>query len=306
MLGRLQQRPVDLVIVGHLAFNEDRTPMGTQMSIGGAAYYCAVGASVASPERVGIVATAGPDFDIAAVATLGVNLDGVAVKAEGLTARFIITQLQDGSRTFEATWGLAEHVDLTTFPTSYSLTRHVHLATAPPGQQLVWIQWLRGLPSHPRISADTFEHFVRAFPDETRRVLALTDMVFVNEEEAVLLGIGDCRRLGKPCVLKRGARGTRYINRAVVIDAPAQPVEAVETTGAGDVLAGAFLSLRTRGRSPTQALQAAVETATASVTDFGTAHEDLSRTIQSVRVKWQDRYTNIHRGRTLTRGMEEA
>jgi len=304
MPGKLQQRPVDLVIVGHLAFNEDRTPVGTQMSVGGAAYYCAVGASVASPERVGIVATVGLDFDIAAVAALGVNMDGVVIKTEGSSARFIITQLRDGSRTFEAAWGLAELVDLSTFPISYSLAQHVHLATAPPVQQLVWIQRLRELPGHPRVSADTFEHFVRVFPDETRRVLELTDMVFVNEEEAALLGLGNCRKLGKPCILKRGAQGARYINRTVVIDAPAQPVEAIETTGAGDVLAGAFLSLRTKGIPPAQALRAAVETATASVTDFGANHEHLSRTIDGVRARWQDRQTNIHHRRI--RRMEEA
>jgi ribokinase len=61
----------------------------------------------------------------------------------------------------------------------------------------------------------------------------LADVVVVNEAEA--------REWHWPVphlVITRGARGASYLGEDERFDVPAPPVEAVDTTGAGDVFAG--------------------------------------------------------------------
>jgi len=281
------RRAVDLVIIGHLAWNEDRTPSGTRTSRGGAAYYCAVGATVGVALTTGVVAAVGDDFDVEAVERLGVDTAGLTRVPDDTTARFVITQLGDGTRTFVASWGVAETVDVRSYPAAYRRARHVHLATAPPEQQLVWLAHVAGWPRRPTLSADLFEHFVRQSPEATRRVAGGVDVVFMNEEEAALLRAGGQAWPTGDIVLKRGAAGATYYHGrhtdARPISIPAPPTWAVETTGAGDVLAGAFLALRMRGASPARALAAAVRVASASVTDFGVDHQQLRHTIAGLR-----------------------
>jgi ribokinase len=278
---------VELVIVGHLAWNEDRTPSGTRTSRGGAAYYCAVGATAGVPPMTGVVASVGDDFDVEAVERLGVDTAGVTRAPGRTTARFVITQRGDGSRTFAASWGVAETVDVATLPLAYRRARHVHLATAPPEQQLVWLEHVRGWPRRPTLSVDVFEPFVRSSPEATWRVVQAADLVFLNEEEAGLLRAGSQLWPPGDVVLKRGAAGAAYYQErhpdALPISAPAPPTRAVETTGAGDALAGAFLALRLLGASPARALEAAVRVASASVTDFGVDHPQLRQAIAGVR-----------------------
>ena len=52
---------------------------------------------------------------------------------------------------------------------------------------------------------------------------------------------------------------------------PGFPVEAVDTTGAGDTFAGYFLGMLTQGRSCAQALRYACAAAAVSVTRHGAA-----------------------------------
>ncbi|HEY7197766.1 MAG TPA: carbohydrate kinase family protein [Gaiellaceae bacterium] len=63
------------------------------------------------------------------------------------------------------------------------------------------------------------------------------DVVFANEAEAELFG-----RIDAPTVVvKRGARGCSVHTRAETLDYPAEQVEVVDTTGAGDAFAAGFL-----------------------------------------------------------------
>jgi ribokinase len=234
----------------------------------------------------GVVASVGDDFDVEAVERLGVDTAGVTRVPGHTTARFVITQRGDGTRTFAASWGVAETVDVAALPPAYRRARHVHLATAPPEQQLVWLEHVRGWPRCPTLSVDVFELFVRSSPEATRRVVRAADVVFLNEEEAALLQGGTQPWPPGDVVLKRGAAGAAYYQGrhpdALPISAPAPPTRAVETTGAGDVLAGAFLALRLLGVSPAHALEAAVRVASASVTDFGVDHQQLRQAIAGV------------------------
>lgn len=71
---------------------------------------------------------------------------------------------------------------------------------------------------------------------EVRRLAGLADVVVVNETEAQAWDDGAVEHL----IVTRGARGAAHHGEGGRFDVPAPAVEAVDTTGAGDVFAGAL------------------------------------------------------------------
>jgi sugar/nucleoside kinase (ribokinase family) len=207
------------------------------------------------------------------------------VKAfEGRTPRFVITQRPDGGREFEADWGVAAQVRLHIFPRRYLEAEHVHLCTAPPAQQLAWIGWLRRQRPEVTISIDMFEAFVHRYPAASRRACLAADLVFLNQEESDALGWTLPEGRAAATVLKRGPHGADYLDRSQQARVGATQVPTIDTTGAGDILAGSFLALRALGLAPTVALPRAVRIATASVQSFGVETVALRQAIDRVRL----------------------
>jgi sugar/nucleoside kinase (ribokinase family) len=97
------------------------------------------------------------------------------------------------------------------------------------------------------------------------------DVLFINEAEARLItGARSCQAAVKMLpaghvVLKRGSKGAMVDGQLV----PAYPVAAIDTTGAGDVFAGAFLAAWTRGYSMFEAADFANAAAAMSVLELG-------------------------------------
>ncbi len=97
------------------------------------------------------------------------------------------------------------------------------------------------------------------------------DILFVNEEEArFITGAQTWQAALKllpagHVVMKRGSKGAVVDGDPV----PAYPVEAMDSTGAGDVFAGAFLASWTRGYSLAQAVDFANAAAAMSVLELG-------------------------------------
>jgi sugar/nucleoside kinase (ribokinase family) len=83
------------------------------------------------------------------------------------------------------------------------------------------------------------------------------DLLLPNEQEAGLVE-GEM-------VVKLGARGARWGE----IEVPAEPVEVVDTTGAGDAFAAGFLSARLSGAGPREALEAGCHVAARAVAQVG-------------------------------------
>jgi sugar/nucleoside kinase (ribokinase family) len=92
--------------------------------------------------------------------------------------------------------------------------------------------------------------------EDLRPCLPYTNLMFVNEDEAKrLTGVGDvtdaARRLrglgAETVVVKLGARGATVFTADREIAAPGFDVPAVDTTGAGDCFAGAFLAAMHHG-----------------------------------------------------------
>ena len=266
-------KEMDVSIIGDISWNHDVTPIKDKTSVGGAAYYSAVGAACFS-DNIGIVARVGGDFDLACLTQKKINIEGIKVISDGKTCRFEVIQHQDGSREFEAYRGVAGIVDTSIFPNDYFSSKFIHLSTQQPDHA---ITWLNILSDNKNVSVDSFELFVKEFPDLTRQMFQKADTIFTNETEwQVMQQFGD-DFINKPIIIKRGKDGAVYKSKGEIFIIPAPKVSAVDFSGAGDVLAGAFLALRAQGISIEIALKKAVDLASYSVTEFGVEHIFLKK-----------------------------
>jgi sugar/nucleoside kinase (ribokinase family) len=103
------------------------------------------------------------------------------------------------------------------------------------------------------------------------------DYLFCNQEEAqVWCGSQDLnvvketlKKLAKMVCLTRGPDGSEIITAQDSWHVPAEKVQAIDTNGAGDMFAGAFLYAITRGYSPEQAANLGNHAAAAVVSHHG-------------------------------------
>jgi sugar/nucleoside kinase (ribokinase family) len=103
------------------------------------------------------------------------------------------------------------------------------------------------------------------------------DLLFCNEKESLLwTDAADfesaCEQLKKQArqfVVTRGARGARLYDGSQYIDIGAHPVDAVDTNGAGDMFAGAFLYGITHGHDFETAGKLASLASATTVASFG-------------------------------------
>jgi ribokinase len=105
----------------------------------------------------------------------------------------------------------------------------------------------------------------------------LVDLVLVNRGEAIELAGGEaeeaarelCKRGAGAVVLTLGADGAAFFSADDTFRAAAPQVIAIDTVGAGDVFCGASIAAKALGRGWKDALAAATEAASISVTRKG-------------------------------------
>jgi sugar/nucleoside kinase (ribokinase family) len=121
--------------------------------------------------------------------------------------------------------------------------------------------------------------YVEAAPQAARRVLELSDWYFCNEEEFAALGGRDPEEFRRRwelrgLVLKHGPGGVTVFTDQGSLHRPAQPGRVVDTTGAGDALAGGMLArwYRLDGVSSAlaRAVEHGVERASLAISEVGT------------------------------------
>jgi sugar/nucleoside kinase (ribokinase family) len=101
--------------------------------------------------------------------------------------------------------------------------------------------------------------------DSIREVFSSTDLLFLNETEALQLtrarnARAAAKALGKevPCaVIKLGARGALAVKDGQISSEPGFKVKPKDTTGAGDSFSAGFVSFYLRGRPIAECLRAA-------------------------------------------------
>jgi len=105
---------------------------------------------------------------------------------------------------------------------------------------------------------------------------SLVDLVVLNRGEAVELAGGAaeaarelCNRGAGAVVLTLGADGASFLSANDAFRVAAPKVTAIDAVGAGDVFCGVLISAKAHGRGWKEALTAAAEAASASVTRKG-------------------------------------
>jgi sugar/nucleoside kinase (ribokinase family) len=127
------------------------------------------------------------------------------------------------------------------------------------------------------VSVDAFDGASWASARPIEELLRDADVLLANEAEAcAMAGTHDpsaaLELLAAHCecvVIRRGARGAVGIAGGVVREVPADPVDVVDTTGAGDCFNAGFLAGWLSGLPVEHSLTLGVICGTGAVTDFG-------------------------------------
>jgi sugar/nucleoside kinase (ribokinase family) len=222
---------------------------------GGTAYYSSIGARrVAGPGAVSVVSLTGKDFPLSNLTRRGILTAGVTVLHGKSPVFRNFYNAKQSKRTVKVELNVAdgfaprqEHIS------HISDARFVHISTMRPVDQLAFIDFVREHQPNAIISVDTLPIFIEEHTDRVASAIRRSDIVFMNAEERKLLaeklGEADSRRLlaDKLVILKRGKSGavatwTSSKSRPMSVKIRAPKVLLKDPTGAGDVLAGAFLA----------------------------------------------------------------
>lgn len=252
-----------LLMVGSLAYDDLELPSGTYENVvGGAASYTALCASTLAPVR--IVGVVGDDFDEAFLADLarrGVDIAGVERVAGGKSFRWRGRYAADLLSRETLDTQLNVFADFAPkLPESYRDADFVLLGNIHPQLQLDVLEQTRA----PKLVAtDTMNFWIGGEPALLGKVLAKTDLLIINDEEArQLSGIDNLRHAAKEIrargpqrlIIKRGEFGAILFDDDGVFYAPGLLLDQVmDPTGAGDSFAGGLLGYLTRAGEVTSA-----------------------------------------------------
>lgn len=239
-----------LVVVGSIAYDSVKTPMGERNDLlGGSATYFSMASSVfSSTSMVGVV---GEDFrpsDIALLEKHKVDISGLKT-APGQTFR----------------WGGSYHEDMNGRDTLFTELNvfesfSPELSQAQKKAEVLFLgnilpklqsQVLDQVEKPRFVAIDTMNLWITNAKEDLLQVLSRVDAFFLNDEEArqltgkrsVVLAARDIQAMGPSLVvIKRGEHGAMVFNEKDCFFAPAYPLErVVDPTGAGDTFAGAFI-----------------------------------------------------------------
>lgn len=238
------------LIVGSMAFDDLEMPSGTFNDVvGGAATYASITASLLTSVR--LVGVIGNDFPAATLKDLegrGVDIAGVE-HADGKTFRWRGKYSHDLASRETLDTQLNVFADFRPkIPQQFRQTPFVLLGNIHPALQL---EVLAQIEKPKLVMTDTMNFWIHGEPKLLGEVIAKTDLLVINDEEARdLTGIqnlvkaaADIRKRGPSrLIIKRGEHGALFFDDAGVFFAPGYPLEQVmDPTGAGDSFAGGLL-----------------------------------------------------------------
>ncbi|MEE9168041.1 MAG: PfkB family carbohydrate kinase [Candidatus Neomarinimicrobiota bacterium] len=290
-----------ILAVGSIAIDWLELPDGREReTLGGSATYFLLAASRFAPVHVvGIVGSDFPEAGMHLFKKHAANLDDLQV-THGKTFR----------------WGGRYHGDWesrTTLFTELGVFETFRPALSPVNrkcdviflgniQPSLQLDVLDQSENHGRVVVcDTMNLWIETTKDDLLKVLQLTDILLLNEQEASLLtGVSDLeeavsaiQELGpSQVVVKRGSMGSFLVTGSEKTHIGAFPVKTVsDPTGAGDSFAGGFVGDLARGESIVEALMAGSAVASFCVEGFGVEglikieEDELTHRINAIREK---------------------
>lgn len=232
------------------------------------------------------------DLHAAGVAT---KLDQVRCASEGVTGKCMVMVTPDAERTMNTFLGITAdfseaelHLDELKqakylYIEGYLVTSDVSRAAALKARQ---VAAENGVKTAMTFSDPAMVRFFRQGVDEM--IGNGVDILFCNREEACVFtgkddleeAIAAIRPFAQKVVITLGSKGALVVDDTGRTEIAANPVKAVDTNGAGDMFAGAFLYAITQGMDNAQAGKLASLAAARIVTVFGArlskqAHQEI-------------------------------
>lgn len=241
-----------LLAIGTIAFDAIETPFGkTDKILGGAATYIGLSASVLNTD-VSLVSVVGGDFPqnyLDLLSKRNINIDGVEIIPEGKTFFWSGKYHNDlNSRDTMATeLNVLENFD-PKIPEHCQNHEILLLGNLHPSVQLSILNHMKCRPK--LVILDTMNFWMNHTWDLLMKVIAKTDVITINDEEARQLSgeyslpkaAQKIHQMGpKYVIIKKGEHGALLFSEGKVFAIPALPLEDVfDPTGAGDTFAGGF------------------------------------------------------------------
>ncbi|MEP5766150.1 MAG: adenosine kinase [Halieaceae bacterium] len=204
------------------------------------------------------------DFYLADLEAAGVSHNWNAARQSGITGRCLVLISPDAERSMNTYLGISEslgHTELV--PEAIQQSDYVYiegyLVTSPSSRDAA-IQARQFAEAHSVKTALSFSDpgMVEFFRDGLREMLGErgVDLLFCNEAEALSWAETDSlqeaveslKQVAGQFAITLGARGALLFDGSELLEIAGTPTEAIDTNGAGDMFAGAFLYAITHGR----------------------------------------------------------
>lgn len=202
----------------------------------------------------------------------------------GITGKVLVMTTPDAERTMNTFLGISshlspQHLNEQALADSTFVYLEGYLVTSPTGLEAM--KAAKKIAERRNVkTALTFSDpsMVKYFSQQMNQVIgASVDLLFCNEEEAMIFtGTDDLlsareklKEVAKHFVITLGANGAMIFDGDTFISIEPYKVKAVDTNGAGDMFAGAFLYGITHGQSYAEAGKLASLASSRVVTQFG-------------------------------------
>jgi sugar/nucleoside kinase (ribokinase family) len=242
---------IDLVVAGKLSIDELSFEGSASTTVlgGSAAHVSLAAATVGS--SVALVSTVGDDFPseyLQMLRSKGIDLSGV-VQRKGPSSHFWADFGNDGTmRSYRLHFGVGNLLSLRHYTRLTKKAKAVHLGILPPYLQRRLIKQV--YETGKNLSMTTIFHQAQILRDKILPQLAYLDMLFLNEREAMFLAdVKDVTRAIKQLggilplvIVTLGHKGCMINQQGTIQHVSSYPVKKVDSTGAGDSFAGAFLA----------------------------------------------------------------
>lgn len=247
-----------LLAVGTVAFDAIETPFGkTDKILGGAATYIGLAASALDTD-VSLVSVIGGDFPqeyLYMMTSKNINVDGVEVVKDGKTFFWSGKYHNDLNSRDTLVTELNVLADFDPKVPEHSAEAEVLLlGNLDPVVQLSVLERMKTQPK--LVILDTMNFWMDIAWDNLMKVIAKTDVITINDEEArqlsgeysLVKAAKKIHTLGpKYVIIKKGEHGALLFHDGKIFAIPALPLEDVfDPTGAGDTFAGGFASYLTK------------------------------------------------------------
>ncbi|MCB0649739.1 MAG: adenosine kinase [Saprospiraceae bacterium] len=216
-------------------------------------------------------------------ANVKTNLNGMP-RAEGLTGKCLVMITPDADRTMNTFLGITSQfseteLDEEALKDSKYLYIEGYLITSEGGRRAMK-RAKKVAEKYGVKTALTFSdpNMVKFFKDQMDEVIgASVDLLFCNEDEAMTytgtndinVACEELKKVAKRFAITQGKNGALIFDGDTFIDIKPYPVKAIDTNGAGDMFAGAYLYAITHGHSHAEAGKIASLASSRVVSQFG-------------------------------------